>query len=44
MILFFGLFGGNLFQINQSYAQIISTTGGEDSSFGSSGGASSSAY
>ncbi len=39
MILFFGLFGGNLFQINQSYAQITSTTGGEDSWFGSSAGA-----
>src|SRR5690606_30555907 len=24
MILFFGLFGGNLFQVNQSYAQLVS--------------------
>lgn len=39
MILFFGLFGGNLFQINQSYAQLSSTAGGEDSFFGSSAGA-----
>ncbi|SCK20170.1 sodium:alanine symporter family protein [Streptomyces sp. WMMB 322] len=39
MILFFGLFGGNLFQINQSYAQLASTTGGEDGPLGSSAGA-----
>ena len=29
MILFFGLFGGNLFQANQSYAQLVSVTGGD---------------
>ncbi|WP_432036699.1 alanine/glycine:cation symporter family protein [Streptomyces cucumeris] len=28
MILFFGLFGGNLFQTNQSYAQVASSAGG----------------
>ncbi|NUV71418.1 MULTISPECIES: sodium:alanine symporter family protein [unclassified Streptomyces] len=39
MILFFGLFGGNLFQVNQSYAQLVSVTGGEDGAMGSSGGA-----
>ncbi|HWM39986.1 MAG TPA: alanine/glycine:cation symporter family protein [Streptomyces sp.] len=39
MILFFGLFGGNLFQVNQSYAQLKGTTGGEDGILGSSGGA-----
>lgn len=39
MILFFGLFGGNLFQVNQSYAQLAATTGGEDGPLGSSGGA-----
>ena len=39
MILFFGLFGGNLFQVNQSYAQIVATTGGEDGILGSSAGA-----
>ncbi|MFC4497599.1 alanine/glycine:cation symporter family protein [Streptomyces ovatisporus] len=39
MILFFGLFGGNLFQVNQSYAQLAATTGGEDGLLGSSGGA-----
>lgn len=39
MILFFGLFGGNLFQINQSYAQLTATTGGEDGWLGSSTGA-----
>ncbi|MGW3680291.1 alanine/glycine:cation symporter family protein [Streptomyces prasinus] len=32
-ILFFGLFGGNLFQTNQSYAQISSTFGGDDDGF-----------
>ncbi|WKV70517.1 alanine:cation symporter family protein [Streptomyces sp. PCS3-D2] len=39
MILFFGLFGGNLFQVNQSYAQIVSVTGGESGMMGSSAGA-----
>ncbi|MGI5447653.1 alanine/glycine:cation symporter family protein [Streptomyces sp. CA-243310] len=39
MILFFGLFGGNLFQVNQSYAQLVSVTGGEDGMIGSSSGA-----
>ncbi|MER5552817.1 alanine/glycine:cation symporter family protein [Streptomyces sp. NPDC002793] len=39
MILFFGLFGGNLFQVNQSYAQLVSVTGGEDGVIGSSAGA-----
>lgn len=38
-ILFFGLFGGNLFQTNQSYAQVTSTFGGEDGFMASSGGA-----
>ncbi|WP_432133264.1 MULTISPECIES: alanine/glycine:cation symporter family protein [unclassified Streptomyces] len=39
MVLFFGLFGGNLFQTNQSYAQISSTFGGEDGFLASSAGA-----
>ncbi len=39
MILFFGLFGGNLFQVNQSYAQLVSVAGGEDGALGSSAGA-----
>ncbi|MFD3623613.1 alanine/glycine:cation symporter family protein [Streptomyces sp. NPDC058698] len=39
MILFFGLFGGNLFQANQSYAQVSSTFGGEDGFLASSAGA-----
>ncbi|MDX2394960.1 alanine:cation symporter family protein [Streptomyces sp. DK15] len=39
MILFFGLFGGNLFQVNQSYAQLVSVTGGESGVMGSSAGA-----
>lgn len=39
MILFFGLFGGNLYQTNQSYAQISSTFGGEDGFLASSAGA-----
>ncbi|WP_326687036.1 alanine:cation symporter family protein [Streptomyces sp. NBC_01795] len=39
MILFFGLFGGNLFQVNQSYVQLVSVTGGEDGALGSSAGA-----
>ncbi|MDT9687032.1 alanine/glycine:cation symporter family protein [Streptomyces sp. P9(2023)] len=38
-VLFFGLFGGNLFQVNQSYAQLVSVTGGEDGMVGSSAGA-----
>ncbi|MEV6199059.1 alanine/glycine:cation symporter family protein [Streptomyces sp. NPDC051771] len=39
MVLFFGLFGGNLFQVNQSYAQLVSVTGGENGVIGSSAGA-----
>ncbi|WP_309054837.1 alanine/glycine:cation symporter family protein [Streptomyces sp.] len=39
MVLFFGLFGGNLFQVNQSYAQLVSVTGGETGLMGSSAGA-----
>ncbi|MFI9614955.1 alanine/glycine:cation symporter family protein [Streptomyces sp. NPDC052023] len=39
MVLFFGLFGGNLFQVNQSYAQLVSVAGGEDGAIGSSTGA-----
>ncbi|AZM61994.1 MULTISPECIES: alanine/glycine:cation symporter family protein [unclassified Streptomyces] len=39
MVLFFGLFGGNLLQANQSYAQIASTAGGEDGFMASSAGA-----
>ncbi|WP_200307109.1 alanine/glycine:cation symporter family protein [Streptomyces adelaidensis] len=39
MILFFGLFGGNLLQANQSYAQVASTVGGEDGFMASSAGA-----
>ncbi|MFC5219928.1 alanine/glycine:cation symporter family protein [Streptomyces coerulescens] len=39
MVLFFGLFGGNLFQTNQSYAQVASTFGGEDGFLSSSAGA-----
>lgn len=39
MILFFGLFGGNLFQANQSYAQVAATFGGEDGFLASSAGA-----
>ncbi|MBO8192192.1 alanine:cation symporter family protein [Streptomyces oryzae] len=39
MVLFFGLFGGNLFQVNQSYAQLVSVAGGEDGALGSSTGA-----
>ncbi|MFE7287307.1 alanine/glycine:cation symporter family protein [Streptomyces noursei] len=38
-LLFFGLFGGNLFQANQSFAQLRSVTGGDDGLFGSSTGA-----
>ncbi|MEU0082528.1 alanine/glycine:cation symporter family protein [Streptomyces sp. NPDC006274] len=39
MILFFTFFGGNLFQINQSLAQVVEVTGEEESFFASSGGA-----
>ncbi|MFF3346498.1 alanine/glycine:cation symporter family protein [Streptomyces sp. NPDC002779] len=39
MILFFGLFGGNLFQVNQSYTLLVSVAGGEDGALGSSAGA-----
>ncbi|WP_395365937.1 alanine/glycine:cation symporter family protein [Streptomyces sp. YH02] len=38
-VLFFGLFGGNLFQVNQSYAQLVSVTGGENGLMGGSVGA-----
>ncbi|WP_149824823.1 alanine/glycine:cation symporter family protein [Streptomyces tailanensis] len=38
-ILFFGLFGGNLLQANQSYVQVSSTFGGEDGFLASSAGA-----
>lgn len=38
-VLFFGLFGGNLFQVNQSYAQLVSVTGGESGLMGGSAGA-----
>ncbi len=30
-ILFFGVGGGNMFQANQTYAQVVNVTGGEDS-------------
>ncbi len=33
MVLFFGLFGGNLFQVNQSYSQLSATTGGASSTY-----------
>ncbi|MCK1798499.1 alanine:cation symporter family protein [Streptomyces sp. XM4193] len=33
MILFFALFGGNLFQVNQSLEQFVAVTGGEDNSW-----------
>ncbi|MFG3494397.1 alanine/glycine:cation symporter family protein [Streptomyces sp. NPDC047928] len=33
MVLFFGLFGGNLFQANQSYSQLASVTGGGSSTY-----------
>ncbi|UQA92435.1 alanine/glycine:cation symporter family protein [Streptomyces halobius] len=33
MVLFFGLFGGNLFQANQSYTQLASVTGGGSSTY-----------
>lgn len=39
MLLFFTLFGGNLFQVNQSLEQVVSVTGKEDSVFNTSGGA-----
>ncbi|MCH0563801.1 MULTISPECIES: sodium:alanine symporter family protein [unclassified Streptomyces] len=39
MVLFFGLFGGNLFQVNQSYTQLVSVAGGENGALGSSAGA-----
>lgn len=39
MLLFFALFGGNLFQVNQSLEQIVSVTGDENSIFASNGGA-----
>lgn len=39
MILFFGLFGANLLQVNQSYAQAATTFGGEGSFLASSAGA-----
>ncbi|SOD64122.1 alanine or glycine:cation symporter, AGCS family [Streptomyces zhaozhouensis] len=39
MLLFFTLFGGNLFQVNQSLEQLVSVTGKDDSFFDTSGGA-----
>lgn len=39
MLLFFALFGGNLFQINQSLEQLVAVTGREDSFFNTSAGA-----
>ena len=36
-ILFFGVGGGNMFQANQTYAQAITVTGGEDSPLAGSG-------
>ncbi len=38
-ILFFGVAGGNMFQANQTFAQIQSVTGGEDGFLGSVGAA-----
>ncbi|MCZ2523376.1 alanine/glycine:cation symporter family protein [Streptomyces sp. NPDC059506] len=38
-LLFFGLFGGNMFQSNQSYALLKSVTGGDNGLLGSSAGA-----
>ncbi|GGM47420.1 alanine glycine permease [Longimycelium tulufanense] len=39
MILFFGIAGGNMFQANQSFAQLRSVTGGETGLLGSDGAA-----
>ncbi|MHA6806134.1 alanine/glycine:cation symporter family protein [Salinifilum ghardaiensis] len=39
MILFFALAGGNMFQANQTFAQIQNVTGGEDGVLGSEGAA-----
>ncbi|MEU5431293.1 alanine/glycine:cation symporter family protein [Streptomyces olivoreticuli] len=38
-LLFFGLFGGNLFQANQSFSQLKSVTGGDGGLLGSASGA-----
>ncbi|SDK67858.1 alanine/glycine:cation symporter family protein [Streptomyces indicus] len=38
-VLFFGLFGGNLLQVNQAYSQLANTTGGENGFIDSSAGA-----
>jgi alanine or glycine:cation symporter, AGCS family len=37
-ILFFGIAGGNMFQANQTYAQAVNITGGEDSFLANSAG------
>jgi AGCS family alanine or glycine:cation symporter len=37
IIIFFGISGGNMFQANQTYAQVRSVTGGEDGFLGSDG-------
>ncbi|RZQ64576.1 alanine/glycine:cation symporter family protein [Amycolatopsis suaedae] len=39
MILFFGIAGGNMFQANQSFAQVRDVTGGEDGLLGGDGAA-----
>ncbi|MFD7659708.1 alanine/glycine:cation symporter family protein [Actinosynnema sp. NPDC059797] len=39
MILFFGIAGGNMFQANQTFAQLRDVTGGEDGALGSDGAA-----
>lgn len=39
MILFFGVAGGNMFQANQTFAQLREVTGGESGMLGSSGAA-----
>ncbi|WP_432526125.1 alanine/glycine:cation symporter family protein, partial [Kineococcus mangrovi] len=38
-IFFFGVAGGNMFQANQTYAQFVNITGGDDSPLASSGAA-----
>ncbi|MBC9718253.1 alanine:cation symporter family protein [Streptomyces sp. TRM66268-LWL] len=38
-VLFFGLFGGNLLQVNQAYSQLANTTGGDNGFIDSSAGA-----
>ncbi|MBY6685128.1 alanine:cation symporter family protein [Rhodococcus sp. BP-149] len=37
IIIFFGISGGNMFQANQTYAQVRSVTGGDDGFLGSDG-------